>query len=327
MDMNTETLMAPQTPIVAQTPNLLVTDDVRFHRSLSWGAIFAGVITAMGVHLLLLALGAGIGLATFTPLTDQNAAANFVNGSIVAWSLCALVALFTGGWIAGSFSAGPKSGCLHGVVVWSASMVITFFLCSTSGGLALGGVVKTLGAGLGMTGQAVAAGTIGAGTGELAKAGVSVNQGADQVRSFIDEALKSAPTNGAPGAPIRARREINFAVMRLFNPANDINSATNKVAVVQALTQYAGLSEADAKRMVNDWIASYKDLQAELSRDKAAAEQKARELAEKAARNLSEAATVAFFSFVMGLIVTMLGGICGANKTYRHTALGFVPEP
>jgi hypothetical protein len=130
--MNTETYspIVEPTSIESTSTLPLANQDVRFHRSLSWGAIFAGVVTAVGINLLLLALGAGIGLASFTPLTDQNPAESFTVGAGIAWSLCALFALFVGGWIAGCFSAGPKSGCLHGIVVWSVTMTITFLLAS-----------------------------------------------------------------------------------------------------------------------------------------------------------------------------------------------------
>jgi hypothetical protein len=294
-----------------------VNQDVRFHRSLSWGAIFAGTVTAIGIHLLMLALGVGMGLAAFTPLTDQNPAESFTVGTGIAWSLCALVALFVGGWIAGCFSAGPKSGCLHGVVVWSVTMAVTFLLASTGGGLALGGVVKALGSGLGMMGQGAAAGAS-----DLAKAGAK--QATDQVSSFIDEAAKSSPTNAAPNTIVRGKREIGFAVTKLFAPSNDVNSTENQAAVSKALTEYAGMNEADAKRTVADWVTSYHNLKAELDQAKAMADQKAREAAEKAAARLSCAATISFFVLLIGLIVTVCGGIYGAKKTCHHTTLGFV---
>jgi hypothetical protein len=133
---------------------------VRFYRSLCWKAIFAGTAAAIGINLLLLTLGAAIGLASFTPLTDQNPAESFTIGTAIAWGLCALVSLYVGGWIAGCFSAGPKTGSIHGIVVWSVTMAITFLLASTGGGLAMGGVVKALGASLGMTGTAAASGGV-----------------------------------------------------------------------------------------------------------------------------------------------------------------------
>jgi hypothetical protein len=307
--MYTETSISP----VDTTP--LVSHDVRFHRTLCWGAILAGVVTALGIHLLLLGLGAGIGLATFTPLTDQNPGESFTMGATIAWILCALFALYVGGWVAGCYSAGPKSGCLHGIVVWSVTMVISFALVSTGGGLALGGAVKALGTGLGMTGNALASGAS-----DLAKAGAK--QGSDQVSSFIDEALKASPTNAAPNTTVRAKREIGFAVTRLFAPGNDISSMDNQAAVTKALTEYAGMNETDAKKMVDDWMVSYKNLKIELDKARATADQKAREAAEKASKDLAFAATVSFFAFSIGLIVTICGGIYGAKHTYRHTALG-----
>jgi hypothetical protein len=306
--------MFPETTISPVDTAPFVSHDVRFHRTLCWGAILAGVVTVLGIHLLLLGLGAGIGLATFTPLTDQNPGENFAMGAAIAWTLCALFALYTGGWVAGCYSAGPKSGCLHGLVVWSVTMVISFMLVSTGGGLALGGAVKALGAGLGMTGNAIAPGA-----GDLAKAGAK--QGADEVSSFIDEAIKASPTNTAPNTTVRAKREIGFAVTRLFAPGNDISSRDNQAAVGKALTEYAGLNEADAKTMVDDWVVSYKNLKAELDKSKAMADQKAREIAEKASKDLACAATVSFFALIIGLIVTICGGICGGKYTYRHTAL------
>ena len=308
--------MISNTLIATEEEAPLVHHDVRFHRSLSWGAILAGVVTAMGIHLLLLALGAGIGLATFPPLTDQSPGESFTAGAALAWSLCALFALYTGGWVAGCYSAGPKSGCLHGLLVWSVTMVISFILVSPGGGLALGGAVKTLGTGLGMTGKAAASGA-----GDLANAGAK--QGTDQVSSFVDEALKSSPTNAAPNTVVRAKREIGFAVTRLFAPGNDIGSADNQAAVNKALTEYGGMNETDAKKMTDDWTISYKNLKAELDKTKATADLKARETAQKASQDLAFAATVSFFAFLIGLIVTICGGIFGAKHTCGHTALGF----
>jgi biopolymer transport protein ExbB/TolQ len=96
----------------------------------------------------------------------------------------------------------------------------------------------------------------------------------------------------------------------------------NQAAVTKALTDYAGMSEADAKKTVDEWTTSYKNLKTELEKAKAVADQKAREAAERARKDLSCAATVSFFAFIIGLVATVIGGICGAKKTYRHTTWG-----
>ena len=51
---------------------------------------------------------------------------------------------------------------------------------------------------------------------------------------------------------------------QLRGPGNDINSASNRSAVIQALVDSTQMSEADATKTVDDWIASYKQLKAEL---------------------------------------------------------------
>jgi hypothetical protein len=215
-------------PVTQSSKAFLLDQDVRFHRSLCWKAVIAGVVFAIGIHLLLLALGAGIGLAVFTPQTDAKPVENFSVGSAIAWSICALTALYAGGWIAGCFSAGPKTGALHGMLVWSGTMIITFVLVASGGGLALGGAVKALGEGLGMTGKEAASGL-----GDVAKEGAK--RSGDQLNSFIDEAVKASPTNAAPNSLIRAKREIDFAVTKLFSPGNDFNSAENQAAVTKAI--------------------------------------------------------------------------------------------
>ena len=82
-----------------------------------WGAILGGTVAAIGIHILLTALGVGAGLAAFSPITDTNPVANFSTGAAVVWSLCALVALAFGGLVAGRFSHSHHSGFVHGVAV------------------------------------------------------------------------------------------------------------------------------------------------------------------------------------------------------------------
>jgi hypothetical protein len=61
-----------------------------------------------------------------------------------------------------------------------------------------------------------------------------------------------------------------------------------------------------------------------LDKAKTAAEEKAREAADRAASSLARAAIITFFALLTGLIITVCGGICGAKRTYYHTAHGVV---
>ncbi len=277
---------------------------------LCWRSIIGGTVAAIGIHLLLTALGAGAGLATFTPMTDTNPVANFSVGAAIVWTVCALVALAFGGFVAGRFSHSLHSGFVHGVLVWSLTLIITILLLSMGTGMVLGGALKVLGEGLGMGGKAAAASV-----GEMVKEGGK--RTADQLGSFIEEAVKSGPTNATPQATIRATREIGFAVTKLFTTGNDVTSQENRAAAAKALKDHVGMSDAEATKAIDEWTASYGLLKAELEKGKAAAEKKAREAADLAAHNLSYAAIWSFFALLAGLVLTSLAGSCGASRALK----------
>src|SRR5664280_1774536 len=154
--------------------------------------------------------------------------------------------LWFGGLVAGRLSGCPHSGFVHGVLVWNLTVILTLLLLSMGTGLALGGAMKILGEGLGIGGKAVSAGV-----GDLAKAGAK--RSADQLGSFIDEAVQSVPTNATPKAGTRARREVGFAVIKLFAPGNDPAFPANRTAAIQALMVYTEMSAADATKTIDDW--------------------------------------------------------------------------
>ena len=81
----------------------------------------------------------------------------------------------------------------------------------------------------------------------------------------------------------RAKRELGFAVGKLFAPGNDVASKENRAAASNALVRHSQMSEAEATKTVDEWTVSYKNLQAELERIKTEADKKARELADRAA--------------------------------------------
>ena len=112
-----------------------------FH--VSWGALFAGAIAALGVWVLLYALGLALGLSTVDPSdTDTIRRTGIFTG---LWGLVApLVALFIGGLVAGR-SAGPLrrgSGALHGLIVWSLTALGGLVLVANMFGGALGSAVS-----------------------------------------------------------------------------------------------------------------------------------------------------------------------------------------
>jgi hypothetical protein len=306
--------MIPEPAVSVPRDRIPAVCDDRFSPSLCWGAIVGGTVAAIGIHILLAVLGAGAGLATFSPLHDGNPLSHFGGGTAFIWSLCALVSLFFGALLAGRFSHSWHSGFVHGILVWCLTLIITLLLLSKGTGMVLGGGLKVLGEGLGFTAQAEAP-TVA----ESAK--VDLQQITDELGSFVDEAVASVPTNAAPKAYIRAKREVGLTVAQLFAPENEVDSTANRAAVVKALVDYTQMSPTDAALTVDGWIASYKDLKVRLDRAKLMAEQKAHDAANQAAHSIAHAAGVTFFALLVGLVVSAVGGSVGARYAVKNRNL------
>lgn len=282
-----------------------------FYRALSWRAILAGIVAGLAVHLLLTLLGIGVGAGTLDPVTDENPIAKFTTGAAIAWIASALISLWIGGWVAGRFTPGGnrRSGCLHGFLVWSLAAIAVFGFATSTAGLAIGGAAKVVGQGLELASKPLSAAASGAG--DIAKD--AIKQNSDAIGSYLEEAVESRGSEASPAEAVRARREIGYALGKLFKPGADVNSQENREAVSKALVQYGGLSEAHANRLVGEWADSYAKLKADLDAAKEKAEQKAREAAEKASKALAHAAIWTFIAFLLGAVVASLGGRSGAS--------------
>ncbi|MCP2638496.1 hypothetical protein K0817_018230 [Microbacterium sp. HD4P20] len=99
--------------------------------NVSWGAIFAGVVTFLAVTVLLSLVTAGIGL------TGAGVGAGI-------WSIVALaLALAAAGFVAGALAV--RSGLLHGFLTWATSLVAALVLTVWLSASALGAVSGALG--------------------------------------------------------------------------------------------------------------------------------------------------------------------------------------
>ncbi len=277
-----------------------------FYRNISWRAIIAGTVAGLAIHLLLTMLGLGLGIGSLEPLTDENPVAKLGVGAGIAWCVSALIALFVGGWVAGRFAPSDYrlSGTLHGFLVWSLATVAMFLFTTSTAGLAIGGAAKVMG----MAAKPVAGAA--SGVADLAKD--AIKQNTDAIGSYVDEALRSTGQNLDSGAVVRAKREIGYALTKLFMSGGDIKSPESRDAVTRALTQ-AGISPDDANRMLTEWTASFERMKADFDVAKNKAEQKAREAGETASSAVSRGALWASLAFLIGAIVASLGGKAGAS--------------
>lgn len=142
----------------------------------SWGGVFAGVLVAIGVSMLLASLGLAIGVTAVDPRRADGAVLGV--GAAVWGAIQMLLALFVGGMVATRVGAiiDRTTGFFEGVLVWVVSMLLMAYLAGS--GIAsvangafslLGGATQTLGAvvqgeGAGATAGSGAAGVEIAGT-------------------------------------------------------------------------------------------------------------------------------------------------------------------
>jgi hypothetical protein len=119
----------------------------------SWGALFAGFFFGFGLWLLMLALGAGIGFASFDPKDISNWQGLGIGFGI--WGVISgIVAMFFAGWLSGRLSAADEkpAGVMHGMAVWGLMIVAGLWIATmavtrTAGAAAsaVGGVTQAAG--------------------------------------------------------------------------------------------------------------------------------------------------------------------------------------
>jgi hypothetical protein len=97
----------------------------------SWGAVLAGVMVALGLYVTFSALAVATGLS----LADRANPDNFPIGAAIVAAVTLIAAMFLGGFVASRMTVGEQTGeaITYGVLVWG-----TVLLLLTIGGMSLG---------------------------------------------------------------------------------------------------------------------------------------------------------------------------------------------
>jgi hypothetical protein len=259
---------------------------------ISWGAVFAGVVVALVVQLLLNMLGLGIGVATIDPGTADNPEVRtFSIAAGVWWTVAGIIAALAGGYAAGRLAGRPKESTAgwHGLTAWAFTTLVIVYLLTTALGSALGGafsVVSGAVGGLGRTAAQTAAPVIAQSTDPFANIERSVRQatgGSDPaaLRDAAVAALRAALT-GDPGQAQRARENAAQAIARAQN-----------IPIEQARDQVAQYEQQYRQAM--------EQMRTQATR-----------AAEAAADVVSRGALFGFVALVLGAIAAWFGGRAGA---------------
>lgn len=251
---------------------------------ISWAAIFAGTVSALGLWILLYTLGVALGLSAVEPgnteTVDTSAAV------VGIWGLVApLVALFVGGFVAGRV-AGPVTkltGSLHGLAMWGVT--------------AIGGVWIV----------AMLVGTVA--TGAAGVAGTAAAEVADRVDLNAADALAGVNARlQEQGQPVITPGQFRQATDDVMVQALR-EGKLDKAMVVTALDQQTPLSRADAEDVANRAVAQY-----EVAKARAAHE------AMVAAEKTGAAMWALFAALLAGLVASMAGALLAVTRVQRDRA-------
>ncbi|RWB99651.1 MAG: PhnA-like protein [Mesorhizobium sp.] len=254
----------------------------------SWGAIFAGVVVALVVQVLLTLLGAGIGIATLDPGTGDNPEASTF--SIVAgiwYVLSGIVAAFVGGYIAARMSGKtlPTTGAFHGLTTWALTTLLVLYFLTSTVGMIVGGAFSGIASAVGGLSETAA------------QTAAPIVAEANPLEA-IEAQVRSTGTDpeALNNAAINAMRAL------IMGNEGDANAARQNAA--QALATARGIPLEQATQQVAQMEQQYHQAVEQ-------AKQQAAEAADTAASVASTGALLAFVSLVLGAIAGWFGGRSG----------------
>jgi hypothetical protein len=276
------------TSILSTRADELGAGDVAHGRSAaSWGAIIAGAVVAASVSIILLALGAGLGLATVSPWQGRGISATTFTAMTAIWFIVMQwVSACLGGYIAGRLRTrwvGTHAhevffrDTAHGLVTWAlATVVLASVLAGSLSSLIDGGV------------QAVSA----APSSTSSAAGYNVDR------------LFRASGNSASGTADYRGEATHILAIAVTTGSLPTADRTYLAALV---SQRTGVSQEDAQKRVDDAVASAMDVQT-----------KAKEAAEAARKAAAEAAIYTALSMLIGAFIASVSAALGGRQRDEH---------
>lgn len=287
----------------------------------SWSAVLAGAMAAAALSLIMLILGAGLGLSAVSPWSLSGISAGTFGVAAIAWiTFTQLVASGMGGYLAGRLRTKWVAvhtdevyfrDTAHGFLAWAvASLVTAAVLASATGAILGSGVQATAAvAGTAVTGAAGAAGMA------AATASSSESSSSDVSAYFVDALFRKdvAATTASGGTPTLAVDLVTgpapaAEIGRIFVNSLRAGSmaAEDTRYVGQLVSQRTGLAQADAEKRVSD---NFARLQTRFKE----AETTTKEAADKARKASAYAALWVFISLLAGAFIASLAATFGGR--------------
>jgi hypothetical protein len=272
-------------------------------RRISWGAVIAGAIIVIAVHVSLSLLGIGIGLSTVDPAAgDTPQSVSMGVGAGIWWVISNLIGLVIGGYVAARLSGAPAraDGIIHGVLVWAVTLLITVYLLTTSIGSIVGGAFNVVGNTISGAGQSVAA--------VVPQAADAAGISPEQIQEQAEELLR--PQQPGALSPEQARSEL-VAALRQIATGSEQEAAEARDRAATIVAEQAGISPQQANQRLDQ-------LQTQIQQRADQAAATATEAADATASAASSAAIWTFVALLLGAGAAALGGAMGTRNHPGH---------
>jgi hypothetical protein len=270
--------------------------------AVSWASIIAGAFVATVVTLVLMLVGAGLGLTMISPFAAESSSAATVSVYAAIWLVVVQwVASGAGGYLTGRLRtrwAGVNDDevffrdTAHGFLSWSvATVVVVLFLGSAFSSI-VGGTARTV--------------TQAAATTTAAAANVASSSMPDLSTSYFTDSLLR-PADPRAAAPATAAESIQTATAELSrilmrSAANGEISEGDRTYVEQMIAARTGITEADAKARVDAVVKQVED-----------AKVAAQEAADTARKSAATTALLGALSLLIGAFIASASAALGGR--------------
>ncbi len=294
MTIQTSTIPLPAAAAQAETRAVLL-------NAVSWGAIFAGAVTALVTQVVVNLVGVGVGLASIGTSAADNPAASTVSLGAGLWFVASgIVASLAGGAIAGRLSgkALPGAAALHGLVSWAVTTLVVLYLLTSAATGLVGGTLGTVSGALGGAGNLVG--------GTVQTAAQAAAPSLSKIQNPLD-GIERTVREQAAGQDPQAARDAAVAAVRAVLTGDPAQKEQAKSRAADALAKAQGTTPDQAKAQIEDYQKQYEQAVA-------SAKQKAEAAAVTAKSAATQGAFYAALALILGALAAFLGGRLAAPK-------------
>lgn len=326
--------------------------------NVSWGAIFAGIVTTIAILIAFSLLGTAIGLGVTDPTSDQPFQG--VGTGLAIWAILTLaIAIAAGGFVTGVLAG--RAGFIHGVVTWAGSIITAAVVVSMATSAALGAV----GAVFSTTASAVGSGASAVGSVVTSALGGATDQIADAVSDIDTEEIQAQTEDiligtGVPelqpgylqeqveesqdeileagravlSDPDQYEQILSDLASSLSERAETIEDAVDREAIANSVAENTDLTGAEAEELTNgiadgletaaetvsEELSTADEQVQQLQTQVTATVEQARETADEVTDSAAAVAGWAFAGTLIALAISAFAGLLGARLVDQRPA-------